>query len=83
MKRVPKLKTDKATEAFLEQDLSELNFSQFKSTRFEFQPKDAQINMRLPSKLLNAVKANAKLSGIPYQRFIREVLEQAVRRRRA
>ena len=78
MKRVPKLKTDAEAEAFLEQDLSGLDFAQFKPARFEFQAKDAQINMRLPSKLLDAVKATAKRSGMPYQRFIRETLERAV-----
>jgi predicted DNA binding CopG/RHH family protein len=35
--------------------------------------------MRLPAELLAAVKAKAKLRGLPYQRFIREVLEHAVR----
>lgn len=83
MKRVPKLKTDAEAEAFLQKDLSGLDFSQFKPARFEFQAKDAQINMRLPSKLLAAVKASAKSSGIPYQRFIRETLEQAVGKKRA
>jgi predicted DNA binding CopG/RHH family protein len=83
MKHVPKLKTDADAETFLEKDLSGLDFSQFKPARFEFQAKDAQINMRLPSKLLAAVKASAKSSGIPYQRFIRETLEQAVGKKRA
>ncbi len=83
MKHVPKLKTDAAAEAFLEKDLSGLDFSQFKPARFEFQAKDAQINMRLPSKLLAAVKASAKSSGIPYLHFIRETLEQAVGKKRA
>lgn len=83
MKHVPKLKTDAEAEAFLEKDLSGLDFSQFKPAHFEFQAKDAQINMRLPSKLLAAVKASAKSSGIPYQRFIRETLEQAVGKKRA
>ena len=78
MKRIPKLKTDAEAEAFLKQDLSGLDFSQFKPARFEFQAKDTQINMRLPSKLLDAVKATAKRSGIPYQRFIRETLVRAV-----
>ena len=82
MKHVPKLKTDAEAEAFLEKDLSGLDFSQFKPARFEFQAKDAQINMRLPSKLLAAVKASAKSSGIPYQRFIRETLEHAVGKKR-
>ena len=83
MKHVPKLKTDAEAEAFLQKDLSGLDFSQFKPARFEFQAKDAQINMRLPSKLLAAVKASAKSSGIPYQRFIRETLEHAVGKKRA
>ena len=83
MKKIPRLKTDAAAEAFLEKDLSGLDFSQFKPARFEFQAKDAQINMRLPSKLLAAVKASAKSSGVPYQRFIRETLEHAVGKRRS
>ena len=36
--------------------------------------------MHLPKPLLAAVKARAKARGIPYQRFIREALEQAVTR---
>ena len=83
MKHVPKLKTDAEAESFFKKDLSGLDFSQFKPARFEFEAKDAQINMRLPSKLLAAVKASAKRSGIPYQRFIRETLEQSVGKKRA
>ena len=47
---------------------------------FEFAKKDERVNMRLPADLLAAVKAKAKARGLPYQRFIREVLERAVRR---
>ncbi len=77
-KKVPRLKTDEQAEAFLAQDLSKLDFSQFKTARFEFERKDEQINMRVPKPLLAAVKARAKARGIPYTRFIRETLEQAV-----
>ena len=77
-KIVPRLKSDEEAEAFLAQDLSKLDFSQFKPTRFEFGKKDEQINMRVPRALLAAVKARAKARGIPYTRFIRETLEQAV-----
>lgn len=77
-KKVPRLKTDKQAEAFLARDLSKLDFSQFKTARFEFERKDEQINMRVPKPLLAAVKARAKARGIPYTRFIRETLEQAV-----
>ncbi len=77
-RKVPRLKTDKEAEAFLAQDLSDLDFSQFKPARFEFEKKSAQINMRVPRPLLEAVKARAKARGIPYTRFIRETLEQVL-----
>ena len=76
--KVPRLKTDRQAEAFLAQDLSNLDFSQFKPTRFEFERKDEQINMRVPKPLLAAVKARAKARGIPYTRLIRETLEKAM-----
>jgi predicted DNA binding CopG/RHH family protein len=77
-RKVPRLKTDKEAEEFLAQDLSDLDFSQFKPARFEFEKKSAQLNMRVPKSLLEAVKARAKARGIPYTRFIRETLEQIV-----
>jgi predicted DNA binding CopG/RHH family protein len=77
-KTVPRLTTDKRAEAFLSQDLSHLDFSQFKPVRFEFERKNEQINMRVPKPLLAAVKARAKSRGIPYTRFIRETLERAL-----
>jgi predicted DNA binding CopG/RHH family protein len=77
-KRVPKLKTDRAAETLLSRDLSQLDFSQFKAARFEFEKKDEQINMRVPGPLLAALKARAKERGIPYTRFIRETLERAL-----
>ena len=77
-KKVPRLKTDRQAEAFLAQDLSDLDFSQFKPARFECEKKDEQINMRVPKPVLAAVKARAKARGIPYTRFIRETLERAI-----
>ena len=77
-KKAPRLKTDRQAEAFLAQDLSNLDFSQFKPARFEFEKKDDQINLRVPKPLLAAVKARAKARGIPYTRFIRETLERAM-----
>ena len=79
-RRVPRLKTDKAAERFLAQDLSNLDFSQFQTVRFEFEKKDKQINMRLPAPLLAALKAKAKERDISYTRLIREALEHAVSR---
>lgn len=77
MKRaVPDLTTD--ADAFLAQDLSDLDFAAFQPTRFEFEKKAARVNMRLPETLLAAVKTRAAARGMPYQRFIREALEAAV-----
>ena len=77
-KTVPVLTTDAEAEAFLEQDLSALDFTQFKPMRFEALPKSARITMRLPEPLIAALKARAKARGIPWQRLIREALERAV-----
>ena len=75
MKQVPKFKTDDQAEAFLEQDLSGLDFTQFKPMRFEVARKEAALNLRLPVVLLNAVREKAKEKGIPYARYVRMVLE--------
>jgi predicted DNA binding CopG/RHH family protein len=79
-RKVPKLATDEEAEAFLDQDLADLDFSQFRPVQFEFERKAAQLNMRLPPALLEAVKERARARGIPYTRFVREALEIAVRR---
>lgn len=78
LRKVPKYKSDEEAEAFLEQDLSDLDFSQFKPVKFEFSPKAAQLNMRLPEALLDAVKSKAKALGIPYTRYIRQLLEHDI-----
>ncbi|MGH7035528.1 MAG: CopG family antitoxin [Stellaceae bacterium] len=78
-KKLPKLKSDKAAEKFVaESDLTEFDLSGMKTMQFEFQPKTERVNMRLPRRLLAAVKASAARAGMPYQRFIRQVLEAAV-----
>ncbi|MGC8625016.1 MAG: CopG family antitoxin [Phycisphaerae bacterium] len=80
-RKVPRLKTDAAAGAFLAEDLSDLDFTQFKPVRFEIQRKNSQINMRVPKALLDAVKRRSAARGIPYTRFIRDVLETAMARR--
>ncbi len=78
-KTLPVLKTDKEAEDFVaNSDLSEYDLSGFEPVRFEFEKKSARLNMRVSESLLRAVKSRAKARGIPYQRLIREVLEQAV-----
>ena len=81
-KKVPRLKTDEEAEAFLAQDLSDLDFSQFKPVRFEFRPKEKSINLRISEGLLKAVQTRAKREGIPYQRYIRQALERAITQKR-
>jgi len=77
-RKVPELDSDAQAEAFLEQDLSDLDFSQFKPLSFEFDKKGAQLNMRVPKSLLDAVKERARQKGLPYTRYIRQLLEQDV-----
>jgi len=77
-KTVPEFKTDAEAEAFLEQDLTDLDFSQFKPSQFEFDKKASQLNMRLPQSLLDAIKGKAKARGVPYTRYIRQLLERDV-----
>jgi len=82
-KKLPELKTDKEAEKFVaESNLTEYDLSGMKAVRFEFQPKTERVNMRLPRRLLAAVKASAAKSGMPYQRFIRQALEAAVQPRK-
>lgn len=80
MKTVPPMTTDAEAEAFLDQDLSDLDFAQFKAVSWEVEPKSARINMRLPEKLMQALKLRAQERGIPYQRLIREALERELAR---
>ncbi|NGO52878.1 hypothetical protein G6N73_17125 [Mesorhizobium camelthorni] len=82
-RKVPVMTTDEEAEAFLEQDLSDLDFSQFKPYRFEFENKTARVNMRLPEGQLATLKAEARKRGIPYQRFMRELLERGLQNLKA
>jgi len=83
-KQLPKLRSDKEAEVFVaKSDLTDYDLSGMRMVRFEFQPKDERVNMRLPRTLLDAVKATAAKAGVPYQRFIRQALENAVQPRKA
>jgi predicted DNA binding CopG/RHH family protein len=78
---MPTLRSDAAAERFVTTaDLTEYELSGFKPMRFEFEPKSAALNMRLPLSLLDAVKAEARSRGIPYTRYVRMLLEKAVDR---
>lgn len=78
-KKFPKIRTDKAAESFVDEaDLTQYDLSDMKPVSFEFQPKDKSITMRLPETLFEAIKEEAERSGVPYQRFIRQTLENAL-----
>jgi len=79
LKKMPSLQSDAAAERFVTTaDLTEYDLSGFKPMRFEVEPKSAALNMRLPPKLLDAVKTRARALGIPYTRYVRMLLEKAV-----
>jgi predicted DNA binding CopG/RHH family protein len=78
-RKLPTLKTDKQAARFVDHgDLTQFDLSSLRATRFEFAPKEARINMRVPGQLLDAVKVAARRRGVPYQRFIRQALEEAL-----
>jgi predicted DNA binding CopG/RHH family protein len=78
-KKLPTFHSDEEIESFMEQDISEyINKENFRPVQFEFMPKDAKINMRLPLPLLENIKRTAQERGISYQRYIRMALEQSL-----
>ena len=80
-RKIPPLKSDEAAEAFLAEDLADLDFGQFVPMQFEFEKKEAQVNMRVPQPLLDAVKVRAKARGVPYTRYIRMLMERDIARK--
>jgi predicted DNA binding CopG/RHH family protein len=80
-KQIPRLETDEEAAQFIDgADLSEYDLSGFKPATFEVQDRAASLNVRVPRPLLDAVKRKAEARGITYTRFVRELLEEAVRK---
>jgi predicted DNA binding CopG/RHH family protein len=78
-KKLPILTSDEAAERFVaEADLTQYDLSGFVPSRFEFEKKAAQINLRVPEALLAAVKQRAAARGMPFTRYIRMLMEQDV-----
>jgi predicted DNA binding CopG/RHH family protein len=78
-KKFPDFKTDAEAEDFVESaDLSEYDLSDMTPMRFELRRKDKSVSLRLPEKLLEAVREHARRAGMPYQRFIRLAIERAL-----
>jgi|NGEPerStandDraft_6_1074524.scaffolds.fasta_scaffold492355_2 predicted DNA binding CopG/RHH family protein len=80
--KLPALRSDEDAEALLERDLSKyITAENLAPFPFEFRPKARSINLRISEELLGEVQAAARRQGIPYQRFIRQVLETSLRHR--
>ncbi len=78
-RKLPAAKTDAEAASFIKNaDLTTYDLSAMRPVRFEFSRKEARINMRIPSNLLAAIKVAAARAGVPYQRFIRQALEEAI-----
>ncbi len=78
-KTIPTFENDEDAETFVDTaNLAEYDLSGAKLVRFELKPKDKTVNLRLPGPLLEAVRREASLAGMPYQRFIRLALERAI-----
>jgi predicted DNA binding CopG/RHH family protein len=75
----PSFDSDEEMEAWFDTaDFGEYDFSQFEPAQFVLRKKDARVNMRLPTTQLTAVKAAAAYEGMPYQRFIRKAISEAL-----
>ena len=78
-KKIPAFKSDRAASAFVDKaDLSQYDLSGAQLVRFEMKRKEKSINLRLSEELYNAVRLRATRAGLPYQRFIRLALENAI-----
>jgi predicted DNA binding CopG/RHH family protein len=81
-KKLPALKSDKDAEELLDRDLSKyINAENLEPFPFEYKPKQKSVNLRISDDLLKAVRAAARRRGMPYQRYIRQALELALRQR--
>jgi predicted DNA binding CopG/RHH family protein len=83
-RKLPALKSDQSAEQLLQQPdlpvyLDAENLAPF---LFEYRPKQKSVNLRISAELLNAVRAAAHRRGIPYQRYIRQALENALAERK-
>ncbi len=82
MKRLlPKLKSDDDVERLLDTDMSAyLTAENLAAVSFEFEPKEKVVNLRMSAGLLDKIKRTALQKKIPYQKFIRQSLEIAVKK---
>ena len=76
-KTLPPITSDAEAETLLDQDLTAyLTAENFSPVSFEFLPKTEKINLRVSSALMVKLKAKAAAEKMPYQRYLRLLLEQ-------
>jgi predicted DNA binding CopG/RHH family protein len=81
-RKLPALRSDKEAEELLDRDLSDyITAENLEPFPFEYRPKRKSVNLRISDDLLRAVRAAARRRGMPYQRYIRQALELALRQR--
>jgi len=81
-KQLPKLKSDDDVERLLDTDMSSyLTADNLSVASFEFEPKEKVVNLRMSANLLDSIKRAALQKKMPYQKFIRQSLEVAVKNR--
>ena len=78
MRKVPELTSDDEAERFLDQDLSDLDFSQFERVDFHVGDATEVVAIRIPAGLAHAVQTQADSEGVPYRRFILRAIEHAL-----
>jgi predicted DNA binding CopG/RHH family protein len=65
--KIPTFGTDRETHDFVDAaDLTEYDLSGGTRVQFEFEQKSANLDMRVPKPLLDAVKERSKVRDIPY-----------------
>ena len=78
-KNLPSLESDQEAERFVaEADLSQFDLSGFKSMDFELEKKDVNISIRFSQGQLHQVRAEAEKRNVPYQRFIRQLIQRGL-----
>ena len=78
-KTIPTFQTDEEAERFVEtENLSDYDLSGFKPVRFRLEGKMAHFDLSVPQSLLDAARDRAKARGVPFARYIRELLERDV-----
>jgi predicted DNA binding CopG/RHH family protein len=75
---VPVFHDDAEAEAFLDQDLSDLNFSQFQLLRETVAEPQDHLDLALPRSLLKALQDRAEAVGTSTALYIKDLLERAI-----